>query len=368
MKNWFICIAAALAMLGAQSCANAPKEKHTSFETLTIKRQTVTIPSRYSAVIQGRTDVSIMPQTSGQLMDVCVKVGQKVKKGDVMFRIDDRPAKNVLNARKADLTASQAQMESARLEYESNQNLFEKNIVSSYMLNTSLNDYNRAKAAVAQAEAAVSQAMLDLEFCTIFAPVDGLVGYIKNNPGDLVSPVTKLTTVSGTSEMKASFSVTESTLQNALETSGSIDNIINKMPPAKLILKNGSEYKYEGKVNGISGQIDRQTGSIVIETIFPNPEGALYSGIQGSVSFDITYEDVMVIPLSAVVRIQDKTLVYRVKDGCAESVVVEIEEGSQSNYAAVFSGLEEGDVIIAKGVNNVIDGMQVIFNEEEQKN
>lgn len=368
MKTRNIGIITATAILYASSCANAPQQKHTSFETLTMERQTVTMPSRYNAVIQGRTDVSIMPQTSGQLMQVCVKVGQKVKKGEVLFRIDDRPAKNVLNARKADLVAAVAQMESAKLEYESNRNLFEKDIVSSYMLNTSLNDYHRAEAAVEQAKAAVSQAELDLEYCTIFAPVDGLVGNIVNNPGDLVSPITKLTTVSGTEEMKATFSITESELQNMLETSGSMEKAISKLPPAKLILKNGTEYKYEGRVNGVSGQLDRQTGSLVIETIFPNPDGVLYSGIQGSVSFDMVYEDVMVIPLEAVTRIQDKTLVYRVKDNCAESVIVQILEGAKNNYAAVLTGLDEGDVIISKGVNTVIDGMQVIFPETEQKN
>lgn len=355
---------ALLAALLACSCANnAPKQKHTSFETVTMTRQNIKLPAHFSAIVEGKNDVSIIPQTGGQLMKVCVSVGQRVKKGDVMFIIDNRDEISVVNARKADLQAALAAQESARLEYESNRNLYEKEIVSSYVLKTSANDYERAKASVAQARAALSQAQLFLEYCTVKSPVDGLVGDIPNNPGDLVTVSTLLTTVSGTEEMKVRFSLPEKVLQEILTERGSIENVIKNAPSLTLVLKNGNEYNQKGKLARAAGNVDRATGAIIFEAYFPNPDGLLYSGIQGNVCVDIKYDNVMVIPLTAVTRIQDKTLVFKVVDNHAVSTLVSIEESANGDYAAVLSGLEEGEVIVAKGVNNVVDGMQVIYKE-----
>lgn len=361
-KAYFLVVA----FLCVWSCAKAPEQKRTSFETITLKRETVELPRFFSATVEGKKDVVIAPQTSGQLMEVCVGVGEKVRKGQVMFRIDDRQARNRLNACKADLIAAQAQMETARLEYESNKNLYEKEIVSSYMLNTSKNGYDRAKAAVDQVKAAVDQAELDLEFCTIFAPVDGLVGNIVNNPGDLVSPAVILTTVSGTEEMKVRFSISELMFHKMMHSLGTVENVLKNAPPIHLILKSGDEYDYTGKLERISGQVDKTTGAVVLEAYFPNPEGKLFSGIQGTARMDIRYDDVIAIPLTAVVRIQDKTLVYVVKNNCAKSTVVTIEEGREGEHAAVLSGADAGDVIVAKGVSNIVDGMQVLFPEEKR--
>lgn len=353
------------ALLACSCGNNEQKQKHTSFETLTLVRKSVTLPTHYSAIVQGKNDVSIYPQTSGQLMKVCVSVGQKVKKGDVMFLIDNRDEINVVNAREADLMAAQAAQESARLEYESNRNLYEKEIVSSYVLQTSANDYERAKASVAQAKAALAQAELMLEFCTVKSPVDGLVGNIPNNPGDLVSIATLLTTVSGTEQMKVSFSLPEKLVQDIIGRKYSLEEAIKIAPPLTLTLKNGMEYEHKGKIARAAGNVDRATGAVIFESYFPNPDGKLYSGIQGTVTLEMDYDNVLIIPLTAVSRIQDKTLVFKVVDNCAQSTVVELEESTNGDYAAVLSGLEEGDTIVAKGINNVVDGMQVIYKEEE---
>ena len=348
------------------SCAEAPEQERTSFETIALKRETMELPRFFSAMVEGKNDVVISPQTSGQLMEVCVDVGERVRKGQVLFRIDDRWAKNKLNACNADLIAAQAQMETARLEYESNRNLYEKEIVSSYMLNTSKNGYDRARAAVDQAGAAVDQAELDLEFCTIFSPVDGLVGNIVNNPGDMVSPAVVLTTVSGTKEMKVRFSISELSFQTVVHDFISMEDVLKNAPPVHLILKSGKEYEYTGKIGGISGQVDKSTGAVVLEAYFPNPEGRLFSGMQGTVRMDIKYEDIIAVPLTAIVRIQDKTLVYKVKNNHAESAIVTIVEGREGYHAAILDGAEAGDVIVAKGASNVIDGMQVLFPEEKR--
>ena len=359
--------AAFVAVFGIVSCKQAPEEKHTSFETLTLAPVDIEIPYDFSATITGRSDVSIMPQTSGQLMTVCVAPGQKVKKGDKLFVIDNRKAGQILTAARADLAAAEAQCSSALLEYESNKNLYEKKIVSEYMLNTSRNDYNRALAAVEQAKAAVANAKLNLEFCTITSPVNGVVGDIDNNPGDQVSEMTLLTVISGNAEMKASFSIAETLLKELVEESGSLESLVANLPEASLILKDGTEYSHKGRVQNISGVVDKATGSLTLEAFFPNPDGFLFSGIQGNVRIVSSYEGILIAPVSSLVRVQDKAFVYKVKDNCAESAIVEFAEVGNGKDVALLGGVNAGDVIVAKGAANVYDGQQVIFPEEKGK-
>lgn len=356
-----------VAVFGIVSCKQAPEEKHTSFETLTLAPVDIEIPYDFSATITGRSDVSIMPQTSGQLMTVCVAPGQKVKKGDKLFVIDNRKAGQILTAARADLAAAEAQCSSALLEYESNKNLYEKKIVSEYMLNTSRNDYNRALAAVEQAKAAVANAKLNLEFCTITSPVNGVVGDIVNNPGDQVSEMTLLTVISGNAEMKASFSIAETLLKELVEESGSLESLVANLPEASLILKDGTEYSHKGRVQNISGVVDKATGSLTLEAFFPNPDGFLFSGIQGNVRIVSSYEGILIAPVSSLVRVQDKAFVYKVKDNCAESAIVEFAEVGNGKDVALLGGVSAGDVIVAKGAANVYDGQQVIFPEEKGK-
>ncbi len=142
-----------------------PKEKPSSFETMIVAKSDIEVPVKFSAKMKGQADVTIMPQVSGQLMKIYVTEGQQVSKGQTLFVIDSRNAQHELESAKANLQAAnanlqaaQSQANSAKLEYESNKNLYEKQIVSNYMLESSLNTYKQAQATVSQARASVSQA------------------------------------------------------------------------------------------------------------------------------------------------------------------------------------------------------------------
>lgn len=368
MKMRFIGnIAKLVIVTGFVACLDIPKEQHTSFETITLTPQDITYPIRWSVSIVGKGDVSVIPQTSGQLMEVCVMEGESVRKGKKLFVIDQRQAKLALMTAKANVEAAEATLSTARLEYESNRNLFDKGIVSEYLLNTSLNDYNTAKASLSQAQAHEAQAELNLEYCTITSPVDGVVGSIPNNPGDMVSQATRLTTISGNSEMIAKFSLTENQLYEITQSGDNLNDMLSTLPDLTLVTKDGAEYPYKGRVESVSGVVDNLTGSVLCRAVFPNPAGTLYSGMQGSVILPLDYSDMIVVPQSAIVRIQDKAMVYRVNsDNCAESVMVTVEELNGKDVV-ILDGIEPGAVIIAKGVGNVHDGQQVIFPDEKKE-
>ena len=353
---------------GLVACdVNMPKETQSSFETMTVKKSDIELPFKFSARMKGQNDVTVTPQVSGQLMKICVTEGQQVKKGQTLFIIDSRNAQLELEAAQANMQAALAQENSAKLEFESNKNLFDKKIVSSYMLSNSENAYKQAQAAVAQARAAVNRAKVNLGFCTITASVAGVIGEIPVRTGDQVSPMTELTILSGNTTMYAEFSVTEGIVEALVQEgikAADMDKLIAQLPEATFIMKSGTEYPHKGRVVSLTGVVNAATGSLTTKVSFPNPEGHLYSGIQGTIVMNFAEKGVMVIPQNAVVRLQDKSLVYKVKaDSTATAIDVKTEDTGNGKDFIVLSGLNEGDQIVTTGANNITEGQKVLFPE-----
>jgi len=304
-------------------------------------------------------------------MKIAVREGQLVKKGQVLFVIDQRNAQLELETAQANLQASLAAENSAKLEYESNKNLFEKKIVSRYMLDNSENSYKQAQATVAQSRAAVSRARVNLGFCTITAPVSGIIGEIPVRTGDQVSPMTQLTMLSGNTTMYAEFSVTESIVEAMVKEgmkANDVEKYIANLPPATFVMKNGTEYPHKGRVVSLTGVVNAETGSLTCKVSYPNPDGHLYSGIQGTIVMPFAEKSVIVVPQYAVVRLQDKAQVFKVKaDSTATAIEVTTEDTGNGKDFIVTSGLNEGDQIVTTGANNVTEGQKVLYPKEEVK-
>ena len=350
------------------SCGiDMPKEVQTSYETMTVEKKDIEVPVKFSAKMKGQADVTITPQVSGQLMKICVAEGQRVKKGQTLFVIDSRNAQLNLEVAQANLQAALAQENSAKLEYESNKNLFEKKIVSQYMLDNSENSYKQARASVAQARASVNNAKVNLSFCTITAPVTGLIGEIPVRTGDQVSPGSQLTMVSGNTQMDAEFSVAESLVEEMVSAGAKASDkvkLMAAMPDVTFIMKNGTEYQHKGRISSLTGMVNATTGTMSAKATFPNPEGQLVSGIQGTVVLPYAVKEVIVIPQTAVVKLQSRQQVYKVKaDSTATAVEVKTEDIGNGKDFIITSGLNVGDKIITVGANNVQEGQKVLFPE-----
>ena len=369
MKNvmtW--AVALTTVTVGLVSCGlDMPKETQSSFETMTVEKSDIELPYKFSARMKGQNDVTVTPQVSGQLMKICVAEGEQVKMGQTLFVIDSRNAQLELDAAKANLQAALAQENSAKLEYESNKNLFDKNIVSSYMLNNSENAYKQAQAAVAQAQASVNRAKVNLGFCTITATVSGVIGEIPVRVGDQVSPMTQLTMLSGNTSMYAEISVTEAIIESMVKEgvkAADVEKHLANLPPATFIMKNGTEYPHQGRVVSLTGIVNAATGSLTAKVTFPNPDGHLHSGIQGTVVMNFAEKDVIIVPQNAVVRLQDKSQVYKVQaDSTATAVEVTTEDTGNGKDFIITSGLSVGDKIVTTGANNVTEGQKVLFPE-----
>jgi len=360
------------AVAGLMSCGiDMPKQTDSSFETMTVKKSDIELPYKFSARMKGQNDVTVTPQVSGQLVKICVTEGQQVRQGQTLFVIDSRNAQLELEAAQANLQAALAQENSAKLEYESNKNLFDKKIVSSYLLSNSENSYKQAQAAVAQARASVNRAKVNLGFCTITASVSGVIGEIPVRVGDQVSPMTDLTILSGNTTMYAEISVTEAIIEAMVKEgvkASDMEKEFAKLPPATFVMKNGTEYPHQGRVTSLTGVVNAATGSLTAKVFFPNPDGHLHSGIQGTVVMNFEEKGVIIIPQYAVVRLQDKSQVYKVlADSTATAIDVTIEDTGNGKDFIVTSGLKVGDKIVATGANNVTEGQKVLFNVKSEK-
>ena len=144
-----------------------------------------------------------------------------------------------------------------------------------------------------------------------------------------------------------------------------VEKYIASLPAATFIMKNGTEYPHKGRVTSLTGVVNAATGSLTSKVSFPNPDGHLYSGIQGTIVMPFAEKDVIVIPQSAVVRLQDKSQVFKVKaDSTATAIDVTIQDTGNGQDFIIINGLNVGDQIVATGANNVTEGQKVLFSEE----
>ena len=160
--------------------------------------------------------------------------------------------------------------------------------------------------------------------------------------------------------MYAEFSVSESVLEE--RANGEADGALENLPDVTFFFRSGTEYNQKGRITSITGTVDRTTGALTCKATFPNPNGVLYSGIQGTVVIPFDVKDVIVVPQNAIVRLQNKSLAYKVgPDSCAYSTIVETAGIGSDRNLVVMSGLEVGDVIVTEGANNLVEGQKVLF-------
>ena len=226
---------------------------------------------------------------------------------------------------------------------------------------TSENSYLTAKAQLAQAEAQEVNARNNLSYTEVKSPSDGVVGMLPYRAGALVSASIPqpLTTVSDNSNMYVYFSMTENQLLAMSRQYKSMDEALKNMPEVSLKLNDQSIYEQKGKIESISGVIDRKTGTVGVRAVFPNESRLLHSGASGNVLIPQTYKDCIVIPQGATVRLQDKTLVYKVVDGKAVSTLITVAEINDGREYIVLDGLKVGEEIVSEGAGLVREGTQV---------
>lgn len=363
--NKFLLVAAmavTLASCGGGKSGGKPDFGDNEYAVRTIQAQEAGIQTTYPATIKGMQDVEIRPKVSGFITKLCVKEGQAVKAGQLLFVIDNVTYAAAVRQAKAAVNSAKAQLSTAKLTYNNNQKLFQNNVIGSYELESAKNAYESALAAVAQAEASYVSAKQNLDFCYVTSPANGVVGDLPYRVGALVSASSQqpLTTVSNISTMQVYFSMTEKDLLDMTKTAGGIHAAIKDYPAVKLQLADGTIYNQPGHVATVSGVIDPTTGSVSMRADFPNPEHLLKSGGSGSIVVPHNNSTAIIIPQDAVSQVQDKYFVYVVgKDNKVKYTPVTVNPNNDGKNYIIDGGLSVGDRIVVNGISSLTDGAEI---------
>ena len=245
--------------------------------------------------------------------------------------------------------------------------MFDDKVISDFELRTAQNDYKSAKAALLQAQAEMTEARNNLSYTEVKSPVDGYAGMTSYRIGALVSAsmTDALIRVSDNSEMYAYFSLTEKQVLSLTARYGSLDNALRSFPEVSLELNDGSVYGQKGKIDVISGIIDKTTGTVSMRAVFGNKDKHLMSGGQANIVIPYDRTQCIVIPQGATYEIQNRIFAYKVMDGKAVSTPIKVFEINDGTEYIVEEGLQEGDVIVSEGAGLLKDGTVVSTVREE---
>ena len=346
------------------SCGNKNNMKlgDNEYPVVTIGSQNAETQTTYPASIKGIQDVEIRPKVSGFITKLCVQEGQAVKAGQLLFVIDNTTYQAAVHQAQAALNSAKAQLNTSKLTFENSKKLFEKNVIGSYELQTAQNTFENAKAAVAQAQAALASARETLGFCYVKSPANGVIGSLPYKVGALVSASSPdaLTTVSDVATVEVYFSVNEKDILNMTKDVGGIHAAISDYPAVKLQLADGTMYNQLGKVVKVSGVINQATGAVSMIARFPNPDRLLKSGASGTVIVPKNSSNAIVIPQSVTTEVQNKVFVYIVdnKNKVKYTEITVDPQNDGKNYI-VTGGLHIGDRIVTKGLTSLTDTMTI---------
>lgn len=322
--------------------------------TITLSPQSADLQSTYPATIKGKTDIEIRPQVTGFITKVLVDEGQRVRKGQTLFTLDQVTFQAAVDQARAAVSTAQTAVNTAKMTADSKKTLFDKNIISEYEYQLSQNSLAQAESQLANAKAALASAQKNLAYTVVTAPSDGVVGSIPNREGSLASPSSAqpLTTVSDNSQVYAYFSLNEKQILDLTDGGAStLEAAIAAMPEVKLRLANGTTFPNPGKVATVSGVIDASTGSATVRALFSNNNNMLRSGSTGSVIMPMNQTDVIIVPQKATFEVQDRKFVYTVDaDNVLHSTPIEVLGIQDGRNYVVTSGLNQGDRIVVEGV------------------
>lgn len=359
-----LCCLPILAACGSKQ-QDMPGEK---YKTLTVTTTNQTLQSTYPATLRGRQSVEVRPQVSGTITRICINEGDAVRRGQVLFIIDQVPYKAALETALANVKSAEAKLQTAKLTADSKEELYKEQVVSDFDRQTARNQLLEAEAALAQAKAEETNARNDLSYTEVKSPVDGVASMIPYRVGALVDSniAEPLVTVSDDADIYAYFSMAESQMLDLIQQYGSLEEACNKMPAVGLTLSNGKAYAEAGRIDAISGTVDEGTGGVMLRAIFPNSDHLLRNGGSGVVSVPTEHTNCITIPQSATYELQNRVFTWKVVDGKTQSAPITVYKYNDGQTYIVLSGLKAGDVIIAEGAGLMREGTVVDVNSTSE--
>lgn len=359
--------AAATALLLAGCGGGEPQQPPAPEVTVaTPLSRPVTDWDEYTGRLAAPESVEVRARVSGYLAATPFDEGALVRKGDLLFVVDPRPYRAVLDEARGDLTAARARLELAERDVERARQLFAARTIAERDLDTRIAERKSAAAAIAAAEARVQAAELDLEFCEVRAPIAGRVGRRLVTVGNLVTggaqDASLLTTIVSVDPIHVYVNADQSAYlrYQRLAQAGGRPSSRDKPNPVRMALADEQGFPHQGHMDFVDNQVDPATGTIQGRAVFPNPDGVLTPGLFARVQIvgEGPY-DALLVPDQAVGTDQAQRIVFVVGDDNvvrAQPVVLGRQEGP---LRVIRSGLQPGDRVVINGIQRARPGATV---------
>jgi membrane fusion protein (multidrug efflux system) len=339
-------------------------------QVMKVIQEDVPIYKDFVGQVYGLLDIPIRARVEGYLEDIQFREGRPVKKGDVLYRIDSQPFLAEVAAQESRVAEAQTYLVNAENELARYKPLAEINAVSKSDLDAAQASRDAAEASLDAANANLRMANIKLSYCTIKSPIDGLIGKTEARVGEFVgrepNPVI-LNMVSKIEKMRVQFFLTEAdylTLIKEVEKDRPGEEIENaesrQSGNFELILADGTTYQYKGDFDFIDRNIDVSTGSIMIQTLFPNPNSLLRPGMFAKVRVKFeTVPNAILVPQRSIMELQGQYSVYVVdSDGTVKARSVTATERIGDLWL-ISEGLEATDVVVLEGIQKVRSDMKI---------
>ena len=318
-------------------------------------QKTIPVNTEYVGETYGISDIQITARTSGWILGIHFKEGDFVKKGQLLYTIDDQEIRNRIAESSAQLSRANSMKSKTQSDLARVEPLVEMNALSKRDLDAAVAANNSAKAEVDAAAASLANARVELGYTRIVAPISGLIGINQYQVGDFVNPSAMrglLNTISAVGEMRVRFPISESEYLRFVKRLRSDTSSVKRFNnvPVKLILGDGIEYNEIGKIDLANRQIDPATGSLIIQAIFANKQNILRPGQYVKVRFQTDiYQDAILVPQQAVSQLQNIYQVYVLNDSSKVSPrIVKVGARVGSNWI-IQDGLKAGEKVAIIG-------------------
>lgn len=364
MKKLLIAICAVCLLItgcGGGGNKKAATPQKIAVKAMKVQRQSVPVVYGFPGQVVGKDEVQVRSKVNGAIVEKYINGGDHVRAGDLIYKVDSRQYETAVNSAQADLRKAESNYRRYKTDLERNERLYEAQVISQQTLINSRADFDSYAANLESVQAALRKAKENLEDTFVYAPMDGRAALDDVAIGTYaVAGNTTLVTIGTVDPIYVLYSISETEYLNIVAKAMAFrDNPSKDIPhfTMSLTLSNGEKYPHLGEPVEVDRSLAKNSGSINVKAIFPNPDGVLLPGMFAQVR--ITKEmgrNTLLVPQRAVQQLLDKTFVLIVgEDGKSLSKTVELGE-KVGSYFIVKDGLSVDDSVIVEGLTNLQSG------------
>lgn len=321
-------------------------------EVITLKPESVRMWTHFSGRLRAVETANIKPMASGELQQVLFEDGQLIEKNDLLFVIDPRPYQAAVKRAEAQLVSAKSRARLAKDELERSERLVKNKLVSESVFDAAKNEYQVASAAINEAESALSEAKIDLNYCYVRAPFTGRVSRPELTVGNIIETTIgapTLTRLVADDRLYAEFDVDEQTYISFVRNKQDDQQL-----PVKMTLAADDSVVYQGQLYSFDNQIDVSSGTIRARAIFDNTDGVLTPGMFANVQLGAANEQqTLLVPERAISTNQDKKFVYVIDAENKATYREVILGGHHNDQRLVNKGLNAGDRVVVNGISHI---------------